>query len=115
MNSICWRPYDESNLLSGSQDGTVKLWDIRAPRAATNFSCNGEVRSVKFSPHYKNIFAAGMDSGDVQIWDIRKPDKFSRFFSGHNGLVLNLDWHPFKKSYLGTVLVLVLQLIFTFL
>ena len=106
MNSICWRPYDESNLLSGSQDGTVKLWDIRAPRAATNFSCNGEVRSVKFSPHYKNIFAAGMDSGDVQIWDIRKPDKFSRFFSGHNGLVLNLDWHPFKKSYLGTVLVL---------
>jgi WD40 repeat protein len=26
VNSICWRPYDECMLLSGSQDGQIKLW-----------------------------------------------------------------------------------------
>jgi len=102
VNSICWRPGHENNLLSGSQDGTVKLWDIRQATHAINFPCNGEIRCVKFSPHYKDIFAAGMDSGDVQIWDIRKPDRFSRNFASHNGLVLTLDWHPTKTSYIAT-------------
>lgn len=93
---------EENNLLSGSQDGTVKMWDIRSPKSAISFQCNGEVRCVKFSPRYKNIFAAGLESGDTQIWDIRKPERCSRNLPGHNGLVLTLDWHPSLESMIAT-------------
>ncbi|KAL0491142.1 GATOR complex protein [Acrasis kona] len=102
VNSIDWSPKDDAILLSGSQDGTIKLWDIRQPQCAKTFACNSEVRSVKFSPHYNTVFSAGVETGDVQIWDIRQESRCKRIFPAHNGLILTVDWHPMSKNHIAT-------------
>jgi len=30
VNRVCWNPFDHNGLLSGSQDGTMKLWARKA-------------------------------------------------------------------------------------
>eukprot|EP01112_Ceratiomyxa_fruticulosa_P016784 TRINITY_DN5118_c0_g1_i1.p1 TRINITY_DN5118_c0_g1~~TRINITY_DN5118_c0_g1_i1.p1 ORF type:complete len:728 (+),score=158.13 TRINITY_DN5118_c0_g1_i1:275-2458(+) len=103
VNRIQWHPKSESLLLSGSQDSTMKLWDIRENPTATKNTFNGlsEVRDVSFSPFYPNYFAAGYDNGTVQVWDIRANKECARI-TAHQGLVHTIDWHPEDKDVLAT-------------
>lgn len=60
-------------LISGSQDGTIKCFDLRIEKAVHTYFSNSEsVRDVKFSPHHSNIFAAVSENGTVQLWDIKR-------------------------------------------
>lgn len=103
VNKVVWKPSEMDTLLSGSQDNTVKMWDIRQPTSAFTFNCSSEVRDVQFSPHYTNFFAAALDSGSIFIWDIRKPEQPLKAFNGaHNGMVLGIDWHHTNKSLLAS-------------
>ncbi|KAL9649669.1 hypothetical protein ABK040_003346 [Willaertia magna] len=104
VNSICWQPNQENNLLSGSLDHTVKLWDKRqnGDNSALTFNCGSVVRSVKCNPFYNHVFASATDGGDFQVWDIRKPNVFQRRVPAHNGLIISLDWHPKKGSIIAT-------------
>lgn len=64
----------EANLLiSGSQDGTIKCFDLRVDKAIHTFFSNSEsVRDVKFSPQAPNLFAAVSENGTVQLWDLKR-------------------------------------------
>lgn len=64
----------EANLLiSGSQDGTIKCFDLRVDKAIYTFFSNSEsVRDVKFSPQSPNLFAAVSENGTVQLWDLKR-------------------------------------------
>lgn len=60
-------------LVSGSQDGTIKCFDMRTERAVHTYFSNSEsVRDVKFSPQYPNMFAAVSENGTVQLWDLKR-------------------------------------------
>lgn len=60
-------------LISGSQDGTIKCFDIRCDKAVYTFNSNSEsVRDVKFNPQCSNIFSAVSENGTVQLWDLRR-------------------------------------------
>ena len=74
VHSLSWHPTKEKLLLTGSQDTTMKLWDLREPRAVTTtFTGRVAVRDVQFHPgNYENLFIAGLENGQVQVWDIRK-------------------------------------------
>lgn len=82
-----WCPADENLLLSGNQDGTVRLWDRRMPAenlfgwnsalGSDAFSieattCGGPVRNCKFSYHGKHIvWAESLDHvGVIKISDL---------------------------------------------
>ncbi|PRP88387.1 hypothetical protein PROFUN_03301 [Planoprotostelium fungivorum] len=86
VNRISWHPDHPWTLLSGSQDGTMKLWDIRDPtNCKVTFDGKSEsVRDVKFSRQFSNYFAAAFDNGTVQ------------------GPVFCIDWHPEDKSLIAT-------------
>jgi len=43
---VCWAPQDACALLSGAQDGLVKLWDTRCPASAAP----GAPRTPSFPP-----------------------------------------------------------------
>ena len=63
VNRVCWHQADVHVLLSGSQDGCVKLWDVRAKASSSSFRLRAEqVRDVQFSPFYTSRFAAALCS-----------------------------------------------------
>lgn len=102
VNKLCWRPGCVDILLSGSQDGTVRLWDLRASSCVVTFKPNSEVRTVQFSPHYNNYFAAGLDIGNLQIWDLRKIEHPVIKICAHDGPLLGVDWHPICKTMIAS-------------
>ncbi|KTW26776.1 hypothetical protein T552_02777 [Pneumocystis carinii B80] len=83
-------------LLSGSQDGNIKLWDLRDRNGTSKYTMQGKaesVRDIQFNPNSGNEFIAGFENGSIQLWDIRKPNIYERKINAHNGLTLTLDWH----------------------
>lgn len=97
VNSISFSQLDSHSLLSGSQDGAMKLWDLRSNLTKPVFTMHGNsdaVRSLKFSPFHNKKMCAIFDSGVIQKWDLRVPNQFERKFNAHTGPGLSLDWHP---------------------
>ncbi len=76
VRSISINP-DHTKLASGSEDGTVKVWNLNALSAQPeSFSVprgnNRDIRSVLFSADGKNIFAGGSEGG-IFVWNTALP------------------------------------------
>ncbi|GAO50209.1 hypothetical protein G7K_4341-t1 [Saitoella complicata NRRL Y-17804] len=99
VNRIAFNQGNGSWMLSASQDGSMKLWDLRERGGArlTMLGKSEAVRDVRFNHANAVEFAAAFDNGTVQKWDIRQPRMYERKLSAHNGLALSLDWHPNGK------------------
>ncbi|XP_058059631.1 GATOR complex protein WDR24 [Anopheles bellator] len=102
-HSVAFHGTEANLLISGSQDGTIKCFDLRTDKIAVNtyFSNSESVRDVKFSPHAPNTFAAVSENGTVQLWDIRRNDRCTTQFTAHSGPIYTCDWHPIQ-SWLAT-------------
>lgn len=95
VNRVHFHPNDSFLLLSGSQDGTIKMWDLRTrntARATIDAKSEG-VRDVQFNPLGTLELASALENGSVQIWDLRRTSACERRYNAHNGLALTLDWH----------------------
>lgn len=84
-----------NQLLSGSNDGVVRLWDIRlGKKPVMSFLKNGDAtKEIKFRPWDAKKFAVIYNSGVVQRWDLRNPQVADRKLSAHTGAGSSLDWH----------------------
>ncbi|GIY55612.1 hypothetical protein CDAR_409361 [Caerostris darwini] len=103
VNKVCFHTTEPHFLLSGSQDGTMKLFDLRKKEATSTFySLTESVRDVQFCPHHYFSFAAVQESGYVQLWDLRRTDRYERQFAAHSGPVFTCDWHPEEKFLFAT-------------
>lgn len=95
VNKVNFHPIDAPLLISGSQDGTMKCFDLRTKEVIKTFFSNTEsVRDVQFSPHHTHTFAAVSENGNVQLWDIRKPERCVQAYTAHSGPIFACDWHP---------------------
>ncbi|KAH8927798.1 hypothetical protein BT69DRAFT_1293810 [Atractiella rhizophila] len=82
-------------LISGSQDGYLKLWDIREGRPSRMIlnSLSDPVRDLALSPVPGEVYAIASvhDSGSLVRWDLRKPGmNYSSI--AHLGSGLCVDW-----------------------
>lgn len=101
-HTVAFDIHDPHILVSGSQDGTIKQFDIRNEKSSYTYYSNSEsVRDVKFSPHMQYVISAVSENGTVQLWDLRKGDKSILQFTAHSGPVYTCDWHP-TKNWLAT-------------
>lgn len=80
VNRVAFHPTEPALLLSASQDGTMKIWDLRTNgKAKQTFNGKSEsVRDVQFSPLATVKFASVFDNGSLQLWDMRYPSLFEK-------------------------------------
>ncbi|XP_058806827.1 GATOR complex protein WDR24 [Phymastichus coffea] len=103
VNKVSFHMTEPMWLISGSQDGTMKCFDLRTKEATRTFYSNTEsVRDVQFSPHQAHTFAAVSENGHVQLWDLRRPEKYYQHFAAHSGPIFACDWHPIEPTWLAT-------------
>ncbi len=108
VHKLAFDPHIGALLLSGSHDGTVKMWDLRtlARASQTMKSVRGfvtrkaGVRDVKWCPTQATDaleFAICTDTGVIQKWDLRKPNQPMLSINAHGKPCLSIDWHPDGK------------------
>jgi WD40 repeat protein len=90
---------DGARVLSASQDGTLKLWDVKGAKEGheirTLTGHQGTVLSACLSPAGKHALSGGSD-GRVVLWDLES-GAMARVFSGHKGAVHSVAFSPDGK------------------
>ncbi|KAH6853187.1 hypothetical protein B0I37DRAFT_299064, partial [Chaetomium sp. MPI-CAGE-AT-0009] len=104
VNALDINPHRNSWLLSGSQDGIVRCFDVRQPtptrtgatfRSIQAFKCNADgVHHVQWSPRDGFLFACATEQGFVLKWDMRKPSAPILRIKAHEKACMSMAWHP---------------------
>lgn len=104
INTLDISPHRDTYLLSGSQDGIVRFFDIRTPIRTTNgmtfrsqgaFKCHADaVRQVKWSIKDGFFFASSTEQGVILKWDSRKHSAPVLRINGHEKPCTSIAWHP---------------------
>ncbi|KAI9894114.1 MAG: SEA (Seh1-associated) complex subunit [Vezdaea aestivalis] len=107
VHSLDFNPNGGHLLLSGSQDSSIRLWDMRANQkgkfgitwwSRDRFATNSDgVRHVKWSPSDVFHFACATDTGVIQKWDIRKNSGPLLRITAHSKTCTAIDFHPDGK------------------
>ncbi|KAF9312761.1 hypothetical protein BG003_005949 [Podila horticola] len=79
-------------LASGSDDGSVKIWDLRAKNAVESFDSQYQITSVSFSDAGDLVFAGGIDN-NIAAWDMRKKT-VAYSLTGHMDTVSGMALSP---------------------
>jgi dipeptidyl aminopeptidase/acylaminoacyl peptidase len=92
---------DGKQIVSGSEDKTIKLWDATAGGLQKTLAGHsGRVTAVAFSPDGKQI-ASGSDDNTIKLWDVAKSLKVSKLLGNTFGSHLKFRaWREIKTSKL---------------
>lgn len=60
---------DRKWMFTGSEDGTVKIWDIRSPGHQRNLTGKAAVNALALHPNQGEIIA-GDEDGNIRVWDL---------------------------------------------
>lgn len=101
VHRISCNPHTGHVMLSASQDGTIRIWDIRdAQHSVRTFRSrssipnqNDGIRDVKWSPTNSNEFIFGTDGGWIQKWDTAMLKTAKVKIAAHSTHCNSVDWH----------------------
>ncbi|KAK3809436.1 MAG: hypothetical protein J3Q66DRAFT_405440 [Benniella sp.] len=83
---------DGDRIVSGSQDRTVRLWDVATGSQLHVMNHTTEVNGVAYSPQ-GDLVASGSDDWTVRLWDVVTGD-CHKVLSGHTDDVLGVAFSP---------------------
>ena len=99
VNSGCPSLRGPPLVVSGSDDGTAKLWDLRLRGAVQTLPDKYQVTAVGFSDAADKIYTGGLDN-DVKVWDLRR-NEVVMTLQGHGDMITGMQLSP-DGSYLLT-------------
>ncbi|WP_089935348.1 AAA-like domain-containing protein [Candidatus Entotheonella palauensis] len=80
-------------VVSGSEDNTLKLWDVNTGRVLHTFTGHDDdVIGVAFSPAGRQVLSGSLDS-TLRLWDV-KTGQVLHTFTGHEEGVLSVAFSP---------------------
>ncbi|EED16587.1 WD repeat protein [Talaromyces stipitatus ATCC 10500] len=88
VHKLAFNPHRPAWLLSGSQDSTIRMWDL---------SNSDAVRDIRWSTGDGTVFATATDSGAIQCWDYRHTKAPQLKITAHEKPCYAVDWHPDGK------------------
>ena len=97
IHSMAFSP-DGNTLVSGSYDGTVRLWDVAAHRQIGGplAGHDGQIYSVAFSQDGR-VVASGAEDGTVRLWDVATHRQIGGPLAGHDGEIYSVAFSPDGK------------------
>ena len=109
-----WNPHSEGQLLSGSEDQTVMLWDLQRDFTLENKNIgpartftqhSATVNDVQFHPISKNFLGSVSDDLTLQILDLRLPSDSQSSLTaknGHSDAINALAFNPSTEVLVAT-------------
>ena len=95
VRKVGWSP-DGGRLVSGSHDGTARIWDAEASTELAVLRGHTEpIRSVAWSPDGRRIATASNDR-TARIWDAEAGTVLA-VLRGHDGVLHDAAWSPDSK------------------
>src|SRR5207249_8385643 len=88
--AIAFSP-DERLLASGSNDDSVKLWDVERGAPLWSAGQTSAILCVAFAPDGGLLASGGFD-GKLRLWDAQQGTLLEAL--PHPGPVFSLAWHP---------------------
>lgn len=79
-------------VVSGSDDGTMKLWDIRVKRAVKSIKFEYPMTCTAMAKDMVTCYGGSLD-GEIKVWDIRQDGEFE-VLAGHGDIVTGLSLSP---------------------
>ncbi|KAK3187473.1 SEA (Seh1-associated) complex subunit [Lecanicillium sp. MT-2017a] len=105
VNALDVNPHLKSWLLSGSQDGVARVFDVSSPQPTRSgvltfrqrfspLKSNDSIRQVAWSPRVGHEMACCTEAGVVLKWDVRQPQRPLLRINAHEKACSNIAWHP---------------------
>jgi WD40 repeat protein len=88
---------DNTKILTGSQDGSARLMDMKGDLITTFNGHTGDIISVAFSPDGQKIVTSSLD-GTARLWDISGNQLLS--LTGHKSVITSTAFSPNGKYIL---------------
>ena len=89
----------ESLLVSGSDDGSIAVWDPRQKEAIDYMETDYPITAVTIAEASNEIYSGGITNA-ISVWDIRKK-AVSYTLQGHTDTVTSLQISPDSQSLLS--------------
>ena len=90
VTSATWSP-DATHILTGSQDGTARIWDTTTGDNTLTVTTNSGIEAVAWSPDATHILTGSQD-GTARIWDTTTGDNTLTLTNAHT--VTAVAWSP---------------------
>lgn len=96
-NCLAFHPSNEHAVLTGSDDATIALWDMRnLSKEVRRFDSQHRdgVLQVAWSPIAPNVFASSSADQHLYVWDLRNSQDIIFDHRGHDSRIPDFSWHP---------------------
>ncbi|XP_076884184.1 histone-binding protein MSI1-like [Bidens hawaiensis] len=114
VNCLSFNPLNEWLVATGSDDHTVKFFDLRKlVRPLHTFDNHNDMLvKVEWSPHRENILASCCCDGRVMIWDTHGIGReeseggtaeLLHIHAGHSDAVADISWNPTEDGMIASV------------